>query len=841
MTRLLHLAGWRYHRRHLAQGWLMLIGVALGVAVVVAVDVASSAVERSLRWSMDALTGSATHEIVGGPGGIDEHQYVRLRLAGWRELAPRIQGKARLPAQGDASVTVLGLDLLAEGARGGDRLAAGVRGAALRRMLSEPATVAVSKRYATRAGLRVGDTLTLAAGGKLHRVEIVALFDPPSPTAAYGLEQVLVADIAVAQELLDMTGRLSRIEAILPAGESGAQAAARLRAQLAPELTLLAADDRRDNLLRLSEAFQLNLKAFSLLALAVGMLLIYNAFTFSVVQRRPMLARLRALGATRGELARAILGEAALVGLIGAALGGLAQHALGQGVLRQMGATVNDLYFNTAVTEIPLPPTAWIKGALLGVASALAAAAWPVWEAVSVPVQAALGRAALEARIRRAVWRLAGAGGALFFVGAAAAWLLPRSLAAAFVALFVMMVSAALLLPLATVGLMPLLRPLAKAVGGLRGAMADRAVVAALSRGGVAVAALAVAVAATVGVTVMIDSFRQSVDDWLGQTLRADVYISAPGGELPPDRSAAWAALLEVQAMSRSRRMTLEQAGGPVELFAFAPAPESLAGFRFKQGDARTVWPAFLTGRAVLISESYAYRHRLGVGDGVRLRTARGDHVFPVVGVYYDYGSEQGTVTLSRAAYDAWWDDGAVTGVGLYLAPGVDASVMAERLRQGAGAAPLLIRSNRDIRAAAMQVFERTFAVTAVLRLLVIVVAVIAVVGALAALILERAREWAVLRALGMLPRQLAGLVLTETLLMGLAAGLFALPLGLGVAYVLTAVIQPRAFGWTMGYSVAPALLVQALLLTLTAAALASIYPAWQVARSVPAAGLRAE
>src|SRR3569623_1785897 len=161
---------------------------------------------------------------------------------------------------------------------------------------AEPASDAVSKRYATRAGLRVGDTRTLAAGGKLHRVEIVALFDPPSPTAAYGLEQVLVADIAVAQELLDMTGRLSRIEAILPAGESGAQAAARLRAQLAPELTLLAADDRRDNLLRLAEAFQLNLKAFSLLALAVGMLLIYNAFTFSVVPRRPMLARLRALG-----------------------------------------------------------------------------------------------------------------------------------------------------------------------------------------------------------------------------------------------------------------------------------------------------------------------------------------------------------------------------------------------------------------------------------------------------------------------------------------------------------------------------------------------------------------
>src|SRR3569623_2806241 len=123
MPRLLHLAGWRYHRRHLAHGWRMRIGVALGVAVVVAGDVASSAVERSLRGSRDALTGSATREILGGPGGIDEREYVRLRLAGWRALAPRIQGKARLPAQGDASDSVLGLELLTEGERGGARLA----------------------------------------------------------------------------------------------------------------------------------------------------------------------------------------------------------------------------------------------------------------------------------------------------------------------------------------------------------------------------------------------------------------------------------------------------------------------------------------------------------------------------------------------------------------------------------------------------------------------------------------------------------------------------------------------------------------------------------------------
>lgn len=841
MNRLLRRAGWRYHLRHKAQWWLMLTGVALGVAVVVAVDVANVAAERALRWSVDALSSAATHEIVGGPRGVDESVYTQLRLAGWRDIAPRIEGKGRLSAQNDLTVTVLGADLLAAGESERGQMVAGVAGDALRRLLIEPNTVAISARLAERWQFRLGDRLTLSAGGATHQVDIVALFSPRTETAAYGLEHVIVADIATAQELLGMRGRLSRIEVSLPSGEDGEQAAARLRALLPPGTTLLGVEQRRDNLLRLSDAFRLNLQAFSLLSLAVGMLLIYNAFTFSVVQRRPVLARLRALGVTRIELARMILGEAAILGVAGAIFGVAAGYLLGQGVLRQVAGTMNDLYFTVAATDVPLPATAWLKGAVLGMVTSLVAAALPMWEAVSAPVQLSLGRVYLEARVRRGVPKAAAIGALVFVSGMALLWLEQRSLTAAFVALFAMMLGAALFIPFATLILMTLLRPVAKTVAGMSGGMAARGVVVSLSRTGVAVAALAVAVAATVGVTVMIDSFRQSVTDWLAHTLRADIYISANGGALAAERVAHWAALAEVSAISIARRVILEQETGPVELFALAPAPGSFAGFRFKEGDAHAAWPAFLAGEAVLISESYAYRHALGAGDAIALRTAHGERRFPIAGVYYDYGSEQGTVTLSRAEYEKTWDDPLVTSAALYVAPGVDTAALVERLQREAGDAALTIRSNRDLRDAALQIFERTFAVTGVLRTLVIMIAAIAMLGALAALILERAREWAVLRALGMLRAQLWGLVSGEAVLMGLAAGLFALPLGLGVAYVLTQMIQPRAFGWTMGFSVEPLLLAQTLLFTVLAAVAAALYPAWRVARAPPAENLWAE
>jgi putative ABC transport system permease protein len=254
------------------------------------------------------------------------------------------------------------------------------------------------------------------------------------------------------------------------------------------------------------------------------------------------------------------------------------------------------------------------------------------------------------------------------------------------------------------------------------------------------------------------------------------------------------------------------------------------------------LWQAFLHHDAVLVSESYAMRHALTLGDEVVLRTDRGDQRFPVVGVYYDYGSDQGVVTMSRATYARWWKDAGVTSLGLYLKPGVDSDVVAERLRQGvSGNEMLSIRPNRAVRDGAFAIFDRTFAVTRVLQLLALLVAAVGIVGALAALQLERGRELGVLRSLGLTQRQVWCLVTGESLLMGLAAGLFALPLGLGLAFVLIDVIQTHAFGWTMEMTVGVKQIMEVMMLALLASAAAGVYPAWRMARLPPLAVLREE
>jgi putative ABC transport system permease protein len=275
---------------------------------------------------------------------------------------------------------------------------------------------------------------------------------------------------------------------------------------------------------------------------------------------------------------------------------------------------------------------------------------------------------------------------------------------------------------------------------------------------------------------------------------------------------------------------------------ALGIGPASYRQFRFLAGTPEAVWPAFQEGGAAIVSEPYAYRHGLRVGSGVPLRTDSGERMFPVVGVFADYGSDQGVVMLSRRTYETYWDDREVSSMGLVLAPGRDVdAVIADLQTRIGGGRDLLIRSSRALRTASLEIFDRTFAITSVLRVLATAVAAIGVLSALMALQLERAREFGVLRAQGLTRREVWQLVVTETGLLGGIAGLLAVPVGIGLALVLVHVINRRAFGWTIEATVPVEILLQAVGLAMLSALLAGLYPAWRLARTPPAAALREE
>jgi len=277
---------------------------------------------------------------------------------------------------------------------------------------------------------------------------------------------------------------------------------------------------------------------------------------------------------------------------------------------------------------------------------------------------------------------------------------------------------------------------------------------------------------------------------------------------------------------------------GPVQVVALDVDPARPPRWRFREGSAAAVWD----GGAVIVSEPYANRHGVRAGGLVRLRTDYGEEDFRVAGVFYDYGSSAGVVVMRRRTYDHAWNDRRVSSLALEAAPGVDVDALVAAVRErSAGGPRLVVRSNRALREASLEIFDRTFAITGVLRTLSVAVAFVGMLAALMALQLERTREVGVLRALGLTPRQVWGLVTAQTGIIGLIAGLLAVPSGLLLAAVLVFVINRRSFGWTMSIDPSPAILLQGVGLSLLAALLAGLYPAWRMATAPPAETLRDE
>jgi putative ABC transport system permease protein len=244
----------------------------------------------------------------------------------------------------------------------------------------------------------------------------------------------------------------------------------------------------------------------------------------------------------------------------------------------------------------------------------------------------------------------------------------------------------------------------------------------------------------------------------------------------------------------------------------------------------------------VLVSEPLAYRRNLHPGSMLTVFTGTGEKQLRVTGIFYDYGSDQGVVMMKLDHYRALWNDQAISSLAVYAAPGRDVDTLVQRLRDHVGADEVIqIQSNKALRAASLEIFDRTFAITSVLQLLAMIVAFVGILSALMALQLERARELGTLRAIGLTPGQLWGVVLSQTGLIGLVAGLLAIPLGVALAMVLVFVINKRSFGWTLQLQLDGGLFLQALRVAIVAALLAGLYPAWRMSRTAPALALREE
>ena len=806
---------------------LTIFATSLGVAVVVAIHLAGVAATGSFQSSLESLTGDADLAI-SAVGGLDEKLLGDLVTLPYPvHFSPRIEDFAVVEST-RASVPVFGLDLIGDTSLE----AAFDRGALDFEHLAAADSVWAGPKLASA----VGETLTLTLNDTKRDYVVRGILQTGGFTGQ-SRENIVVMDIAAAQQALGRAGRIDRVEVYLPESPEQRDWENILRGVLPEGITIEPRGARTDENRRMLSAFRWNLQVLSYISLIVGAFLIYNTISVSVVRRRAEIGMMRALGATRRGVLWAFLAEAAFFGFLGAVFGLLAGRWLAEGTVDLIGATVRALYVSSTPGEIELTAGTVAVAAVAGVGVAVLAALGPAREAARVSPTEAMARGRHEYQARLRVGRDLVYGTA-FLVAAGLSSLLPpvdgRPLFG-YLAAFLAIAGAAFATPAVISGVTALASDAVRRVFGAEGLLASRSLKASLARTSVLVGALATAVSMLVSVGIMVASYRETVTVWLDDRLGADLYLR-PGGAPEASRSPTMdpaiadriEALPEVLAVDRFRTYPISYNGLPATLGAGQSDVISRLGrLRFLDGPGTDdILTEMRSGSSVIVSEPFSNKHGVRVGNTIELPLAGRTISFRVAGVYYDYSSEKGFIIADRSVLLRYLPDPAPTNVAVYLKAGTSTEAAVQAVERATAGREIFIARNSQLRGAAMEVFDRTFAITYALEVVAILVAITGMAGALLALVIDRRREIGVLRFLGASRSQLRRMILFESGFLGLLANLVGVVLGTLLSFILVYVVNKQSFGWTIQFHWPFGLLVGALTLIYVAAIAAGMYPA---------------
>ncbi len=829
----------RHWRLAPKQSALLVFILALGVAVFVAVRLANRAAVASFSNFTETLTGQSDWSIQAPAGTLPESILPELRaaLAGRPvHVVPVVETTASPPPSpgnedkfGRPTYTLLGVDLLsvanlarpqdkpffnqAPDARSSQSKEDAAATGDFWRSFNAGPQVWLSREFAdplpSQVELVIDETVrTLPVAGVI----------PTAPDAPNVPSTLLILDLVQLQRLAGKIGKLDRIEFLI---EPGPRADAR-RAELQTILEKLGRNGerwtvsepgaRRDSAEAMTRAFRLNLTILSLIALLVGLYLIFQALDGAVVRRRPEIAILRSLGVEESAIRRVWLWESALLGLAGGALGLLLGWAGAQVAVRAVGQTVNALYYATTVASAHLTLAEIILGLALGLVAALVAGWLPAREAARTPPAQVLQRGAAPA-VGHRVMRSVGLGLGFIVVGVLCAQLPPvrfagggrfpfAGYAAAFLWIFGAGVVCAFLLP-----------PIARAARawGTRFAPAKVALShlrAPSGRHRLAAAALLCAIGMTAGMAILVASFEHTMQGWIKRTLQADLYISSSGAQSASSQNRISARAAETLANHPAVAFAGMLVVYPISLDGI---PTLLTGADLTNPETRPdlpwvsaprdnrVFDPFLNTGLALVSESFTERFRVKSGDTLTLPTPAGPQRVVITGVFADYGNERGSIIVERRQLHEWFGEDSVTNVSLYVKPGVDPDALrAELVRVHPG---LSVFTNAKLRAEVLRVFRQTFSITYALEVIGVAVAMTGLALTLASVLLDRRDELTTLRALGFKRREIALAASIEGLAVSACAVIGGLALSGALGWLLIHVINKQSFGWTLTYA----------------------------------------
>jgi putative ABC transport system permease protein len=823
---------------------LTIAGIAVGVAVVVAIQLANQSALRAFRESVDAIAGRANYQLVPDVAPLDERVLFQLQPL-WREgvrFAPVIDIEGILePAQ--QPIRLLAVDLFSDLHFRDYRYAKIVtgekNGVTDYLALFEPDSIILPAPFAREHGLTLGSRITINVLGNRSTLVVRGLLEAEGPATAFN-GSIAVCDISVAQRSFGMIGKLSRVDLLVPEGKA-------IRVSAPPGTRIERPSRRNERVEKMLRAFRVNLFALAGVALLVGMFLVYNTVLISILRRRKDVGMLKTVGVAPRQIFVAFLAEGLLFGIAGSLLGIVLGRLLATGILAAVGRTVNTLYVSSSPEAVELTPGVIALGVAVGTILSLLSALQPSLEASRLRPSAMI-RPGLQQRVRNP--RALVIAAIVCFIASAFVARLPpvRGIAVAgYVAVLLVVAGFSLLAPAIVRATSQLFSPLLARAFGIVGRLAAVSLPASLRRTSVAGAALALATGMMVAVALMVGSFRETVRIWVNQTVSSDMWLRPSKG-----LSNSQIALFRPEVAEELRRVpfvaAIDRVRGKDVLYGdtlialgsgdFAVAAHRgelpMIGHRTPGGPLTEA----IRQNGVVVSETFSIKFDKRVGDVIEIAS----HRFPITGIYRDYSNDRGVVAMDRALYVRSFGDDAINTIVVYLKPGVDRTHARIALEKQFGPKyNAFVVTNAEIRTEVMRIFDQTFTITYALLGVAIIVAVLGIVNTLSALILERTRELALLRAGGLSARELRTMIVLESSLLGLASTAAGLVMGYALSWILIHVINKQSFGWTIDFHTPVALIVASLAITFLSSALAGLAPARLAARIDIAAALKSE
>ena len=792
---------------------MTMLAIALGVAVVVAIDLAGDAAVGSFQSSVTSLLGKVDFEITAN-GGIDENVMAKLTaLPVNANFAATIE--QRVTTGRNLPVLMYGIEAILD-----------------------PTAAVVSRDIATRFNWKPGDVIQLRAAARTAEFRIRSI-DPDQKN------EWIAVDIAPAQQLLESYGRIDHVEVIVRPNESADGVERAIASAIPFGYDISTPGARAEDSQRMLRAFRTNLGVLSYISLLVGAFLIYNTIAVSVVRRRVEIGILRGLGVGRRGILAIFLGEAALLGTVGSIAGiGLGRIMAGA-IVDTISRTVNSIFLTSSPGKVAF---AWLPAMLafaLGTAVAVVSALIPAREAAGVPPAEAMRRDARQHEARVHAGRDLAYAGVVCLVALILAQFGPiggRPLTG-YAAALCAVAAAALISPAFVSAAIRSLQGLLRRIPGAAGLIAGRSLVASLARTSVVVTALATAIAMTISVGIMVTSFRRTVQIWLENRLQADIYLRAVGqvtagvfAPIAPQVYGLVAATPGVEEVDAFHAFSFRYEGQQSTFGAGNTGIMRRHGPpKFLSGDADAILRSLPNQNRVIVSEPFANKHHVRVGDVLRIALGPAQVPLTVAGIYYDYSSHRGLVVADWTTMRKYLPDQPATDIAIYVHKGVNANRVRYDLESRLADYSVSLAANEALRASAVTVFDRTFAVTWALEGIAIVVAMLGTANSLLALVLDRRREIGLIRCLGADDGQIRRMVLTEAGLIGLLAAGLGLALGTALSLDLIYVINRQSFGWTIQFHPPLGLVAAALLLLWIFTVAAGIYPARFAARLQPA------